>query len=120
MIEIKIAPVPKPRMTVADKWRHRSVVDRYFAFKDAINLICNKNKFKLTGNYKVEFLMPIPKSWPEKKKQSLHGQPHQQKPDLDNLLKALNDCLLKEDKEVWKIEACKVWWDEGKILIWNK
>jgi len=120
MIEIKLDPVPKPRMTVADRWKKRPIVTRYFAFKDAITLICKKNKFKLKDNYKVDFLIAMPKSWSKSKKKSLLGEPHKQKPDLDNLIKALNDCLLEEDKEVWSIEATKSWWDEGKILIWNK
>ena len=119
-IEIKLDPVPKPRMTVADKWKHRPIVDRYFAFKDAISLICKKAKFKLGSSYKVEFLIAMPKSWSKSKKNSNFGLPHKQKPDLDNLVKALNDCLLKEDEGVWNIEASKIWWDEGKILIWNK
>jgi len=120
IIEINLDPVPKPRMTIADKWKKRPVVNRYFAFKDAINLICKKKKFKLGNSYKVEFLIAMPKSWTKEKKNSSHGLPHKQKPDLDNLVKALNDCLKDEDKEIWNIEASKVWWDEGKILIWNK
>lgn len=120
MVEINLDPVPKPRMTVADKWKHRPVVDRYFAFKDAIRLVCKKKKFKLGSSYKVEFLIMMPKSWSKKKKEELFGKPHTKKPDLDNLIKALNDCLLDEDEGVWSIEASKVWWDEGRILIWNK
>lgn len=120
MIDIKLDPVPKPRMTAADKWKHRPIVDKYFAFKDAINGICNLGNFKLGDKYKVEFLIAMPKSWTPGKKNTHHGQPHQQKPDLDNLLKALNDCLKDEDKAIWNIEASKVWWDEGRILIWNK
>jgi len=120
MIDIRITPVPKPRMTVADKWKHRAIVDRYFAFKDELVALCKISKFKLEDSYKVEFLIEMPKSWNETKKKRLEGKPHKQRPDLDNLLKALNDCLRKEDQGVWYTEASKIWWREGRIIIHNK
>lgn len=49
----------------------------------------------------------------------MHGQAHQETPDLDNLLKAVNDALLEQDKIIYLIEASKWWADEGKIIIQN-
>ena len=120
MINIRLDPVAKPRMTRSDTWKHRPVVDKYFRFKDTLVALTQLKNFKLADSYKVEFLIAMPKSWSISKKQSSSGLPHKQKPDLDNLLKALNDCLIKEDSIVWNIEASKIWWDEGRILIWNK
>lgn len=120
MTEFLLDPVPKPRMSRSDIWKKRPIVNRYFAFKDKLVLEAKKKKFKLGDKYYVEFLIAMPKSWTESKKRSFHGLPHRQKPDLDNLIKALNDCLIAEDSVVWSIEASKIWWDEGKILIHNK
>lgn len=120
MIEIKLDPVPKPRMTRSDTWKHRPIVDRYFRFKDALVALCQLKNFKLGDKYKVEFLIKMPETWSDKKRQQLDGKPHKQKPDLDNLLKALNDCLRKEDQSIHYIEANKIWWKEGKIILVNK
>jgi Holliday junction resolvase RusA-like endonuclease len=46
------------------------------------------------------FFIPVPPSWSKKKKKLHHGSLHQSKPDLDNLLKALCDSLITEDKYI--------------------
>lgn len=56
----------------------------------------------------------MPPSWSEKKRREMEGKPHQQKPDLDNLLKSL-DALYEDDSVIWKISAEKVWAREGFI-----
>jgi len=119
MIEIKIDPVPKPRMTRSDSWKHRPTVDRYYGFKDELVLACNKIGFKLPDKYKVEFFIKMSDSWSKKKKKEFEGKPHQQKPDLDNLVKAIQDCLVKEDSGIYHTEASKIWWTEGKIVFYN-
>ena len=45
------------------------------------------------------------------------GKPHQQKPDIDNILKGFMDCLLDEDKKVWNITANKYWMIGGQGII---
>jgi Holliday junction resolvase RusA-like endonuclease len=46
------------------------------------------------------------------------GRPHQQKPDLDNLLKALVDACYQEDKGIWNYGELKKLWDyKGSIII---
>lgn len=121
MMEFKIVPVAKPRMTRRDIWAKRTIVNKYYAFKDELNKLAKDKKFKLPDKYRVEFLMPMPESWSVKKKLEFVGGPHKCRPDLDNLLKAINDCLLpKEDSMVWCIEASKIWWDEGKIIFYKK
>lgn len=47
------------------------------------------------------------------------GQPHEQKPDIDNLVKGLLDALLKEDKGVHTIIASKSWAEHGSITVLN-
>ena len=120
MTILKIDPVAKPRMTRRDIWKKRPVVARYYEFKDELKRLCKKEDFELPDSYMVEFLIKMPDSWSEKRKKAMVGKPHQQKPDIDNLLKALNDCLKVDDKFVWHIEASKIWWDEGQIIIYGK
>jgi len=120
MIELRVDPVPKPRMTASDRWKHRPIVDRYFRFKDAVLGLSGLGNFKLGDKYKIEFLIRMPDSWAEVKKKRYEGKPHKQKPDLDNLIKAINDCMRAEDEGIHWIEASKIWWREGKIIIHNK
>ena len=45
-------------------------------------------------------------------------EPHQQKPDLDNLIKALFDAVNEDDSHIWDLRGVsKVWGDDGKIFI---
>lgn len=109
-----ITPVPKPRMTRRDKWMKRPQVLQYRAFKDE----CRLRGVRLPkGSYHVIFVLPMPKSWSEKKRKQMHGQPHRQTPDKDNLEKALLDALHTDDSAVWDGWATKVWGYEGRICI---
>ena len=65
----------------------------------------------------VIFYLPMPKSWSKKKKALMLGQGHQQKPDVDNLLKAVMDATLKEDSHIYDIHSQKFWSDQGSIKI---
>ena len=42
-------------------------------------------------------------------------KPHQQRPDVDNLVKGVMDSLFQEDSHIHTIEAKKVWSDVGYI-----
>lgn len=41
----------------------------------------------------------------------MHGKLHQSRPDIDNLLKAVFDAMLVEDKHIGHVEAAKFWVD---------
>lgn len=45
--------------------------------------------------------------------------PHMQKPDKDNLEKALLDCVFEEDSHVWDGRVSKLWGWTGAIIITN-
>ena len=110
----KVLAVPKPRMTQRDKWAKRPAVMRYRAFCDEIRALgC---VIPESGAH-VTFKMPMAKSWSAKKKAEMLGKPHQQKPDVDNLAKALMDAVLDEDEGVWDIRITKVWSDVASIEI---
>jgi len=112
--EYKVVPVSKPRMTQKDRWAKRIPVQRYWAFKDEVRL--KKIVVKECGST-VTFCLPMPQSWSKKKRDAMRGQPHQQKPDIDNLLKALLDAIFDEDERVWSISCSKKWADEGSIIV---
>lgn len=116
-IIIDIEPNTKPRMTRADKWKKRDCVVQYRSFCDELRL--KTLKFKLSSAYSIIFEISMPKSWSKKKQLALVGKPHQETPDLDNLLKAVNDALLEQDKIIHYVEARKIWAETGKITIEN-
>lgn len=100
-----IAPMPAPRMTRSDKWRKRPVVLAYFAFKDA----CRNNGVTIPEVPYIRFNIAMPASWSRKKRIEMNGEPHKQKPDIDNLTKALFDAVFTDDSHIWNVHAEKVW-----------
>lgn len=111
---VAIAPCPKPRQTARDKWQRRPAVVRYRAFADAVRragLVVPESGCHLV------FLLPMPSSWSKKRRTEMIGQPHRQKPDLDNLVKALLDAVHDDDSGVWKLSAEKRWSESGGITI---
>jgi Holliday junction resolvase RusA-like endonuclease len=105
-MKINIKPVPKPRMTKQDTWKKRPVVEKYWKYKDELRRsgIKVKNHSQL-----IVFGVPMPKSYSQKKRDQLDNKPHQNRGDIDNFVKALYDCLMAEDKDVWHSHAIKLW-----------
>ena len=116
VITINVAPCSKPRMTRADKWKKRQCVTKFFAFRDAIKLSSIHNI--ALESFDIEFYIQMPKSWSKKKKAKMNGEPHQQRPDLDNYIKAWCDSVFEEDSVVWRFKASKRWTDKpGHIKL---
>lgn len=73
----------------------------------------------------IDFYIPIPdptKGSKAKREEKLSriGKPHQQKPDWDNLAKAVIDACTKEDSHIWRCGEVRKYWTEfgkGKIII---
>ena len=114
MKNIPLAPYPKPRMTRSDKWKKRKCVVEYFAWKDELKRAIAE---PLPPQFKITFTVPIPPSTSKKKRAAMVGQPHQQRPDLDNYLKAFLDAIFEEDGHIWNVHAVKVWGEAGGIKI---
>ena len=110
----KINPCPKPRQTRSDKWNKRECVMRYRAFADQCRLLGVKVPEE-SGH--IIFHMPIPKSWSKKKKADMDMKHHKQKPDIDNLAKALMDAVYDDDSCVSDLRITKKWAMEGSIEI---
>lgn len=109
-----IEPYPKPRQSRSDKWNVRPCVLRYRTFKDQVRAAGLELPL---GGYHVVFLLKMPATWSNKKKQANHGQPHQQRPDKDNLEKALLDAVYGEDCRVWDGRTTKLWSYNPGIVI---
>ncbi len=103
---IPITPVPKPRQTRADVWQQRPAVLRYRNFADKLR---DAYPLDLPERVKLVFYMPMPESWSKKKRAELSMLPHDQRPDLDNLIKSVLDALSPEDSYVYEIYAIKFW-----------
>lgn len=108
-----ISPVPAPRMTRADKWKQRPCVLRYREFRDLVRL----SHVDVPPGAHVQFVMPMPKSWSDKKRIAHQGAPHTSKPDLDNLIKALLDACYEDDAHIWRLSAEKTWGEIGYIAV---
>lgn len=118
MARFNLDPVAKPRMTQSDKWNERPAVLRYWAFKDDLQRQAGEQGFILPPAFAVTFYLPMPQGWSKIKKFGALGKPHQARPDLDNMVKAVADSLLPEnDSTVWAVFARKLWAMEGAIVI---
>lgn len=66
----------------------------------------------------VHFHIPLPPKATKARKQAENQKPHAQRPDIDNLLKYLNDCLstilFKDDSQVAWLVASKTWTSDPK------
>lgn len=116
-IRLHLDPVAAPRQTQRDRWSPSEPVLRYRAFCDDLGVLANQAGWTLGDTLDVVFHIAMPPSWSNKKRLAMEGQPHQQKPDTDNLVKALCDCLTTDDSHVWSIRAEKRWAVEGAIEV---
>lgn len=113
MTVYRIQPIGKPRMTQRDKWQQRPAVVAYRAFKDA----CREQGMFIPAQCMIVFNIAMPVSWSKKHRASMNGQPHQQKPDLDNMLKAVMDAVHEDDAHIWAVKAEKRWAETPSIEI---
>lgn len=120
LVVFPVVPMGKPRMTQRDKWARRPAVMRYRAFKDELrSAMTNQPDLRLAiaqgaiDRVSWTAYLPIPASWPAKKKALLAGAPHRQKPDRDNIDKALLDALFADDSGIASGHLTKRW-DDGR------
>lgn len=129
-IVLDIDPIGAPRMSHQDKWRtnphhpdpkkrQRPCVTRYWDWKKKFVRLCADNNWELQAVLRVHFDVAMPDSWTKKKKAAMDGTPHQQKPDYDNLAKAIGDAFGVDDGFVWDARITKRWAYTGKITLWR-
>lgn len=81
--------------------KRRLRLERYNQYKVDLLAEAKLRQFVLPPQgAEITFFIPCPKTWSKKKRRLYHGKLHQSKPDLDNLLKALCDALIAEDKYI--------------------
>jgi Holliday junction resolvase RusA-like endonuclease len=115
---LNIKPVGKPRMTQRDRWAKRPAVVRYYQFCDKLrSLWPSLNEDGVNPRVSLIFYIPMPPSWSVKKKAEMRMKPHQQRPDIDNLVKAFLDALCEDDSYIYAVKAEKYWADEGAIMV---
>ncbi len=117
--EFALDPISKPRQTQQDKWKKRPAVVAYRAFADELRRQAAEMNFKLPDcGWSITFYLPMPKSWGKTRVSQMMGKPHQQKPDCDNLVKAVMDALLPDDSTVWQIGGIEKYWAiSGRIIV---
>lgn len=130
LVVFDITPIGAPRMTKSDTWkldpfhkdprkRQRKPVTQYFAFKNKIKELALIHNFTLPeSSFHAVFVIPMAHSWSDKKKGMMDAVPHQQKPDVDNMIKALKDSLCENDATIWDYRITKYWGRSGKIIIY--
>lgn len=110
MTRYPITPVPAPRQTRFSRFnpKHAGPIARYQAFRDEVRA----RGVKIPECARIIFELPVP----SKAKHRI-GLPHQQKPDLDNCVKAILDAVHQDDCRVWRVDATKRWAAEGAIWV---
>lgn len=111
-----IAPVPAPRQGRADRWKPSPHVLRYRAYRDEVAL--RRVTVPDAGAHLV-FLIEVPRSCSRAERAARLYQPHRQRPDTDNLQKALIDAVYRDrdDSHVWDIRTSKVWSPVAGVLV---
>jgi len=115
----EIQPISKPRQTNSDRWRKRPCVLRYRAYADEMRAAGAFQDFYLGERCAMIFELEMPKSWSKKKRALMCGKPHTQKPDWDNLCKAVADLFLVDDSGIHTVFAAKFWGEKGSVRIFN-
>ena len=95
-----------------------------FAFEDTVRVIASQHfPQPMDGAVKLTVLatFEIPKSWSKKKAADHLWRHHTQKPDLDNVLKAIKDGLNRiayhDDGQVAEVIGRKVWGSPARTVV---
>jgi Holliday junction resolvase RusA-like endonuclease len=119
---IKCAPMGAPRQSSSDRWKQRPVVMRYRAYKDEIR----RQVLEQVGEhgaddlskctmFTLSFYLPFPKSYGKNKRILLESSGHNEKPDIDNLIKGVFDTICEDDKHIKHVTASKYWQSRNSI-----
>lgn len=111
-------PIGAPRMTRRDRWKGRPVVRRYLAWRDLCRLVAGQIPEAprvLELNW-IAYFEPS-KSLSKEKRAKLMGTIHRNKPDRDNIDKAILDSLYEEDSAIGSGTITKRWGEPERVEI---
>jgi len=107
--------VGKPTMTKRDQWKTRPCVVRYRMYCDRLRAYAPKELWHVdVHTLEITAHIGMPPSWAKKKKVELVGKMHREKPDWDNIGKAVGDALFEQDKTIASGQVKKFWCAEGQ------
>lgn len=112
---IWITPMGAVRMTQRSLWKDPAA-KKYLDWKRSVAWLAKIAAFQFETGDHLLFKLPITRM----KNPQQPGEPHTQKPDLDNLIKALFDALHKDDAPIYEISARKEWAKIGCIEVWKR
>jgi Holliday junction resolvase RusA-like endonuclease len=93
-------------------------LEKYNDYKSSLSALVKQQRFTIPEqNVHMIFYIPVPKTWKEYKKNEMHMKLHQQKPDIDNLVKAVFDSIFIEDKYIADFRATKRWVNQPEGYI---
>ena len=107
-----------------DKLRHSGLkrkkrLERYNQYKVDLKSMCRIKGFDMPlQGCSIKFYIPMPKSWRYWQRAVMNGTLCLNRPDLDNLLKAVLDSLFTEDGHIAQFdELVKFWVDDSEGWI---
>lgn len=130
-IYLDIEPIGAVRTTQKQMYKDKRY-KKYMDWKDTIRILWSAELLKLgyvpdTVKFSmidsIDFVVTIPfgaklSKAKTEERQSRDGTPHMMKPDIDNMLKAFMDAIMKEDSHVHTIGITKkVWGIHGHIKV---
>lgn len=105
---VPITPQSKPRITHQSIWSDSA--KKYYKYSNDLKKLY---PYDLPSSLIISFHMPMAPSWSKKKRAELVGRPCQQRPDIDNLVKAVMDALCDDDSYIYHVDAGKFWTDQS-------
>jgi Holliday junction resolvase RusA-like endonuclease len=119
----QLAPMGAVRMNQSRASQHSPAAERYTTYKMQLRILARMLSYEVpAAGLSLRFILPMPKSWSAKKQAEMMGQPHQSKPDTDNLIKGFLDALCPDveggDSYVWQYGRMeKIWGKTGAIVV---
>ena len=125
LLGIEAKGTPRPRVTTNRKTGHSQT---YYdsGYNEYCDLVEAKAKAMgwndISGNgvplrVEIRVVVAVRESWSQKKKAEHIGKPKGTKPDVDNIGKAILDCLIKNDEVVADLRVTKVWGESSYIEV---
>ena len=108
-------------MTQRDRWKVRPATTKFYVFRDFVKAHMPEG-YTIPDHAVIVFHVEMAPSWSKKKKLDHVGQLHRNKPDIDNMLKALLDSVYEDDAGVAALTVVKKWCyqGEGRIEIYDR